>query len=193
MFKYDEDSIRAQNDYIVMHRWETPVMKLMAEWACANTGDILEIGYGMGICANFIQQQPITSHTIVEKDPDVFKKLQEWSKDKPNVKLIKGDWYKNQDKLKTYDGIMFDTYADMNIHYFKKELVYKLSRQDTNLAIWDEMQERHHSAFPYPLSTTVKIDVDIPKEHSYNYLGKDAGLYLHKIKICNPSTIHNII
>ena len=66
MFEYDDDSIKAGNGYIVMHRWETPIMKMMAEWACGNTGDILEVGYGMGICANFIQQNHITYHTIVE-------------------------------------------------------------------------------------------------------------------------------
>mgnify|MGYP003137003860 FL=1 len=193
MFKYDDDSIKAENGYIVMHRWETPIMKMMAEWACANTGDILEVGYGMGICANFIQQHPIVSHTIVEKDPEVFEKLQDWSKDKPNVKLIKGDWYKNQDKLETYDGIMFDTYADMNIHYFKKELVWKISKEETNLAIWDEMHDSVHPHFPNNPLSSLKIDVDIPKEHSYNYLGSNSDLYLHRIKISNPSTIYNII
>ena len=193
MFEYDDDSIKAGNGYMVMHRWETPIMKMMAEWACGNTGDILEVGYGMGICADFIQQHPITSHTIVEKDPEVFEKLQDWSKDKPNVKLIKGDWYKNQDKLETYDGIMFDTYADANIRYFKKELVWKISRHDTNLAMWDEMHEKQHPDFLPPKSYSIKIDIDIPAEHTFNYLSPDSDIYLHKIKICNPLTLYNII
>ena len=51
MFEYDDDSIIARNGYMVMHRWETPIMKMMAiGMGRGNTGDILEVGYGMGIC-----------------------------------------------------------------------------------------------------------------------------------------------
>ena len=48
----------------VMMDWEDVVMKKSADYVCQNGGDILEIGFGMGIAANYIQANTITSHTI---------------------------------------------------------------------------------------------------------------------------------
>ena len=48
----------------VMMSWESPIMEASAEWVCSGGGDILEMGFGMGISASFIQQQSISSHTI---------------------------------------------------------------------------------------------------------------------------------
>ena len=42
-----------------MMSWETPMMKKHAEVVTENGGDILEIGFGMGICSNFIQEHNI--------------------------------------------------------------------------------------------------------------------------------------
>ena len=71
----------------VMHSWETPIMEKMAEWVCGRGGDVLEIGFGMGIASDFIQTHNVNSHTICENHPDVLEKLTEWSKDKDNVKI----------------------------------------------------------------------------------------------------------
>ena len=42
-YTFTDDSI-LEGKRIVMHSWETPIMKKMAEWVCARGGDILEIG-----------------------------------------------------------------------------------------------------------------------------------------------------
>ena len=73
-----------------MMDWETPIMKEHAEIVTKNGGDILEIGFGMGICSNFIQQTNIKTHTIIEINDEIFNRLLEWAKDKPNVKIR---WY----------------------------------------------------------------------------------------------------
>ena len=45
----------------VMMRWETPIMEKSAAFVCENGGDILEIGFGMGIASDAIQtHQPAT-------------------------------------------------------------------------------------------------------------------------------------
>jgi len=88
---FNKDSIM-KGDMIVMHEWEDLMMKKHSEVVCQNGGDILEIGFGMGISANYIQSQDINSHTIIEKDEQVYQKLLEWAEDKPNVKTIFGDW-----------------------------------------------------------------------------------------------------
>ena len=109
---FDDDSIKLSDgsSRIVMHSWETPIMEKMANWVCSNGGDILEVGFGMGIASNFIQKHNIDSHTICEINPDVITNLKKWSSDKPNVKILEGDWFDNRDRLEKYDGILFDTF-----------------------------------------------------------------------------------
>lgn len=102
----------------VMMSWESPIMEASAEWVCSGGGDILEIGFGMGISASFIQQKSISSHTIVESHPEIFQKATEWAADKPNVILIFGEWFNIRDQLGSYDGIFYDTYADDHMMQF---------------------------------------------------------------------------
>tara|TARA_Y100000592_G_C5338028_1_gene252793 strand:+ start:57 stop:683 length:627 start_codon:yes stop_codon:yes gene_type:complete len=107
---FKEDSIM-NGDAIVMHKWEDLMMKKHAEVVCQNGGDILEIGFGMGISADYIQTQDINSHTIIEQDKQIYEKLLEWSKDKPNVKTIFGDWITNLPEQK-FDGVFRDTWGE---------------------------------------------------------------------------------
>ena len=82
-----------------MMDWERKIMKAHADYICSNGGDILEIGFGMGISANYIQAHNIKSHTIIESHPQVYNKAQEWAEDKPNVNIILGDWYNVRNHL----------------------------------------------------------------------------------------------
>lgn len=122
--------------YEVMMDWEDPLMKASADYICQNGGDILEIGFGMGISANYIQSHPINSHTIVENHPDILPKLREWAQDKPNVIIVEGDWYDNLPNLSTYDGIFYDTYGDSNLSNFK-ESIEVLTKTGTLLTWWN--------------------------------------------------------
>ena len=76
----------------VMMDWESLIMEKSAEFICHNKGDILEIGFGMGICADYIQAQGVNSHTIVEIHPQILEKLNIWASNKSNVVIIEGDW-----------------------------------------------------------------------------------------------------
>jgi hypothetical protein len=111
----------------VMGSWELPIMRKHAEICCQRGGDILEIGFGMGISANLIQQYDIKSHTIVEFHPQIIDRLKIWSKDKKNVNIIEGDWYEQLDiiNLIKYDGIFFDTHLDPNRKKFRELVVNK--------------------------------------------------------------------
>ena len=102
----------------VMMSWEDDIMKASANYVCENGGDILEIGFGMGISANYIQSNNINSHTIIENHPQIIEKLKVWAEDKPNVIIIEGDWYDVKDSLLTYDGLFYDTFGDENIDSF---------------------------------------------------------------------------
>ena len=126
----------------VMMNWEADLMKRHAEVVCENGGDILEIGFGMGISADFIQALNPTSHTIVEIHPQVLEKLDAWAADKPNVKIVKGDWYKKywRGKLGIYDGIFYDGFGDNNMWHLK-EAVHVLSKPGTIVTFWNNLYE----------------------------------------------------
>ena len=111
---YTDEGIEFQ----VMMDWEDSIMEASANYICEGGGDILEIGFGMGISAGYIQANSIASHTIVENHPQVIKKAKEWAKGKDNVTIIEGDWYDIKDSLSTYDGIFYDTWADENVNHF---------------------------------------------------------------------------
>ena len=99
--EFNEHDIVFDNNQYVMMDWEDTLMSASAVYVCENGGDILEIGFGMGISANYIQSHIITSHTIVENHPDVIPKALEWASDKPNVTIVEGNWYDKKDILST--------------------------------------------------------------------------------------------
>ena len=82
-----------------MMDWEAPLMSASAAYVCKNGGDILEIGFGMGISAGYIQSHSINSHTIIENHPDIIPKAQVWAQGKSNVTIITGSWYDVRDNL----------------------------------------------------------------------------------------------
>jgi len=107
---------------IVMDIGENFLMKKTAELLINENDDFLEIGFGMGMLADFAQEKNLKSHTIVEGHPIVYEKLLEWSKNKKNVIPIFGDWYSVIDliKQKNYDSVYFDTHCDENVFQFLK-------------------------------------------------------------------------
>lgn len=97
----------------VMEDWEDGYMKDLAEIATRNKGVVLELGFGMGISANYIQEHEIEKHIIVEANADVFKRLVEFAKTSPyKVEPLFGLWEEVIPTLpdSCLDGILFDTY-----------------------------------------------------------------------------------
>jgi guanidinoacetate N-methyltransferase len=97
----------------VMERWEDSYMEELARICTMNGGDILEIGFGMGISAEYIQTHSIDNHIIIEANTDVFNMLTQFAKESARpITALHGFW---QDLTKTLpdssiDGILFDTY-----------------------------------------------------------------------------------
>ena len=105
---YEEDYPSLENEELeVMMSWEAPIMEKSAEFVCQNGGDILEIGFGMGIASDYIQTHSPTSHTIIELHPQIAERARAWASDKPNVTIIEGDWIEEIDSLGNFDGIFF--------------------------------------------------------------------------------------
>ncbi len=99
--------------HAVMEDWETPYMKELADIACRNGGIVLELGFGMGISAGFIQQHDIQKHIIIEVNADVAEKARVFAKSAPHtVEVLEGLWEDVIDRVpdNSLDGILFDTY-----------------------------------------------------------------------------------
>jgi guanidinoacetate N-methyltransferase len=142
----------------VMERWETPYMNALAEIATSKGGDVLEVGFGMGISAGFVQQNTINSHTIIEANDNVYEKLCLFAKDAKNTVIPKkGLWQDVVATLeeKSFDGILYDTYPlseeDMHQHQFSfLKNAYKLLKDDgvltyCNLTSWGNLRGKYET------------------------------------------------
>ena len=123
-------------DFEVMMDWEDSLMSASAAYVCENGGDILEIGFGMGISAGYIQSHSISSHTIIENHPQIITKAQEWASGRSNVTIVSDSWYNVKDNLSTYDGIFYDTYGDTNMNNFSSSLS-NLTKSGTKVTWWN--------------------------------------------------------
>src|SRR5687767_334252 len=112
---YTEDGrLLGEDGRAIMMEWETEIMKFQAKHICQKGGDILNVGFGMGIMDNYIETCHINSHTIIEPHPDVIEKIMKdgWLK-KPHVKVIFKTWQEVMYYLPKYDGIYIDTWDEM--------------------------------------------------------------------------------
>ena len=125
-----------------MMDWETSWMEASAKVICQNGGDILNIGFGMGIIDSFIQSYPIQSHTIIEAHPDVYAKMIEdgWDK-KPNVKIIFSKWQDVIVDLPKYDGIYFDTWNDNDVFDTLLPHIKNILKSNGVFSVWDGYSE----------------------------------------------------
>lgn len=97
----------------VMEDWETSYMKELAKIATSNGGTILELGFGMGISAKFIQKEKIKRHIVIEANGEVAKQAKIFAKKaKHKTQVLEGLWENKIDVIEnnSLDGILFDTY-----------------------------------------------------------------------------------
>jgi amino acid adenylation domain-containing protein len=96
----------------VMQDWERPLMRTLAEIAAETHGDVLEVGFGMGISCSYVQEIGVRSHTIVECNEDVIRAFHEWRAGYPrsDINLVAGRWQDVGERLAKYDAVLFDTY-----------------------------------------------------------------------------------
>ena len=131
----------------VMMDWEDSLMSASAAFVTKNGGDILEIGFGMGISAGYIQSHSINSHTIIENHPQIIQKAQAWASNKTNVNIVTGSWYSLfetrlrstdgrvwNNNFGTYDGLFYDTYGDDDLVQFSSSLAHMV--KEGGVATW---------------------------------------------------------
>lgn len=165
---FEEDKIYFVDEdltFEVMMEWEAPIMEASANYVCENGGDILEIGFGMGISAGYIQGSSIKSHTIVECHPQVLEKAREWATDKPNVTIIEGEWFNIKDSLATYDGVFYDTYGESDWSLFSKN-IESLVKPNAKVTWWNN-NTNYTTIHDINGVVYEVINIDTPPENNY--------------------------
>ena len=100
-------------DKVIMHTDATLYEQRVGEFVASGGGNILEIGFGLGISSNKIQSYDIDSHVIIEKRKKIYDKAVEWAKHKENVTVHLGDWINILPKLNySFDAIYNDADED---------------------------------------------------------------------------------
>ena len=160
----------------VMMDWEAPAMEKSAEFICHNKGDVLEIGFGMGICADYIQAQGVNSHIIVEIHPQILERLNTWASGKSNVTVIEGDWA-NLSLTDTYDGIFFDTFADENPDMFKEFALSKI-KSGGKITYFNGKSEEYN---PHEFDSISYEQINVTPDDNYYFNGNIY--YMPKVEI----------
>jgi spermidine synthase len=112
------------SDQEVMQDWEYSLMHNLADKVTSKGGDILEVGFGMGISASKIIENDINSYTVIECNPTVIDQFQSWKERYPHKKInvIVGRWQDVINQLEQYDGIIFDAYPIDETDWFENAL-----------------------------------------------------------------------
>ena len=174
---FDNKIVDTHSGLEVMMDWEATIMEKSAEFICHNKGDILEIGFGMGICADYIQAQGVKSHTIVEIHPTIFEKLEVWANGKSNVTIVKGDWA-TVNGLTTYDGIFLDTFGDDSLSEFKEFALSKV-KSGGNITYWNNNETEYN---PYSFESVSYEQISVsPDENSYTPI--ISNYYMPKVEL----------
>ena len=122
--------------HVVMWRWAQSYMEELARIATRNAGVVLEIGFGFGVSADVIQQQPIERHVIVEMNADVFARLEDYARTAQRpIEALSGLWQEVVPTLpdESFDGILFDAFPasaeDVEFHFSFFPSAYRLLKK----------------------------------------------------------------
>ena len=161
---FESDKITTELGDEVMMDWEDSLMSASAAYVTQNGGDILEIGFGMGISAGYIHSHSINSHTIVENHPEIIPKVVEWASNKSNVTIVSQSWYNVRESLGTFDGVFYDTYGDDDLIYFSSSLS-GLTKNGTKVTWWNnETSETNYYNIPNVTYQSISVN---PPENTY--------------------------
>jgi ankyrin repeat protein len=160
--RYDgDDNLLDENNDAVMMSWEAPLMRAHAAIICASKGDVLNVGFGMGIIDGYIRDEHTTkTHTIIEAHPDVYAHLLRtgWvSSGTGNTDRLSADGNKNKNNTKTNIKVEFGRWQDVlaKIVSENEEITANTSGKskeprlfdgvffDTYGEDWDDMREFH--------------------------------------------------
>lgn len=110
----------------VMEDWERPYMARLADIATRKGGQVLEVGFGMGISGGYVNASPsVTRHLIVEANHDVAELARGFAADPERrrpVVVLEGLWEDVIDQVEdgSCGGVLYDAYpldeSEMTMH-----------------------------------------------------------------------------
>lgn len=102
-----------------MQAWERPLMRAMADIVGRPDRDVIEVGFGMGISATFIQEHGVRSHTIIDSNDDVIAAAHRWREAYPDrdIRLVHGSWEEVAGRVGSADAILFDAYPQSEAEF----------------------------------------------------------------------------
>lgn len=107
----------------IMEDWQNPIMQAMAKAVTQNQGDVLEIGFGRGVAADFVQSHKPTSHTLIECNraviDDYYAPWRVGYEDR-EIHMVEGFWEDTLSSLGAFDGILFHTYPLSDDEYVER-------------------------------------------------------------------------
>lgn len=118
----ERSTARLSADHI-MEDWQTPIMAAMARAATHNQGDVLEVGFGRGVAAGFVQEHKPARHTLIECNPAVIEDFYTpWKASFPgrDIRMVEGLWEDTLPGLGRFDGILFHTYPLSSDEYVER-------------------------------------------------------------------------
>jgi len=160
----DDILLNPNNGYQVMMEWERQYMVDLVK-KLNPSGKVLEIGFGLGISATEIQKYDIESHTIIEYDETVLKRLKEWApKQKNKVNIVEGKWQHVLKNLGKFDSIFSDDSPDHvndELELRGYTLFYDILRNHANVGC---RYTHYLSEFTFAIvNPCISYDVDIKK------------------------------
>ena len=109
-------------DEDIMEDWQRPLMARMAAIVTQRGGRILEIGFGRGVSAEYIQAHRPDSHTIIEMSGAIVPRFESWRAGYPDreIRLVHSRWEDAVDSLDVFDGVFFHTYPMSETEYVEQ-------------------------------------------------------------------------
>ena len=122
--RFEDRTQRNLGDDDIMEDWQLPMMRAMADIATRQHGDVLEIGFGRGVSADYIQERGVRSHTIIECNDSVVDRFNKWREQYPEqeIRLVHARWQDALQQLSRYDAIFFHTYPLTEAEYIEQAL-----------------------------------------------------------------------
>ncbi|HAX21064.1 MAG TPA: hypothetical protein DCY64_12375 [Hydrogenophaga sp.] len=150
------------NGHPVMEAWEHPYMKALADIACTNGGRILEIGFGMGISAQYIQSHAVGEHRIIEANEDVARFAFQFAEKSTTKVVVEVGFWEDISRNypdESFDGILFDTYP--------------ITKNELHSARFDFLHEAFRLLKPRGVFTHYLGEIEVTAE--YRGLVQSAG------------------
>ena len=157
VFESDKITIDGMDNEVMMS-WEDDVMSASAAYVTEGGGDILEIGFGMGISAGYMHSHSIDSHTIVENHPQIIPKAVEWASGKSNVTIISQSYQDVTGSLGRYDGIFYDAFGDETVGNFSSSLS-GLTKSGTKVTFYWANEEQTDVPDTPPITSFQSVSV----------------------------------